>query len=358
MMAPAIMTSSVRADSEENMAAYEWLHDIEATTKATFDQFAFESTVTREQAAKFLSVAATELGLDSDSDQECDYNDLDSADASLTDYIMDACNMGLFLAQSNFNPKAPFLRGQAELVIARMLYGMDAVNDYAMDNDMTEFAAAKEMLMDAGVVNVDVNAQSQVKRGHLALMLYRLVDMDITPPCTVGVDCPVVPPLTGDTGAVVEVKNGNLELSLGSQSPANNSSIPYNGVATFAEINFAAGNADINVHSVSLLRQGLGDTADFNRVYFEKNGVRISSRATVATDGTVTISFSPSMIVKAGSTMALDLVASMDGTTAGSEHRFMVSAVNSSAVSSTFNVTTPTLRTANYTVGSVLVEVA
>ena len=269
----------VIAGQAENEEAHAWMYEIGATSKATFGEFAFESNVTREAAAKFLSVVAMELGLDSESDQECDFSDLNSADNTLVDSIMDACGMGIFKAQDMFNPKSVLTRAQAELTVARIVYGMDAVNDYADENDVTEFVAANEMLMDAGIITVNVNGQSAVKRGHLALMLLRMSGMDLPDPtpCTVGVDCPVLPG-TGDTGQVVEVKAGNLELSMVS-APANGSSIPSAGVVTFGKFSFAAGSDDISVRSVVVERAGLGARDDVSRVYFEKDGIRISGRS-------------------------------------------------------------------------------
>jgi len=157
-------------------------------------------------------------------------------------------------------------------------------------------------------------------------------------------------PVDGDD---TEVKAGNLQLSLGSDTPANGSSIPNNGIVSFGEIKFTAASSDVKVNSVTLTRQGLGDRSDISRVYFERNGVRVSSRASLASDGVVTVSFSPAFVVKAGSSESLDLIASLIGTIAGSEHRFAFTDVNSSAVSASFNISTPTLRTTTYTVGSV-----
>jgi hypothetical protein len=108
----------------------------------------------------------------------------------------------------------------------------------------------------------------------------------------------------------------------------------------------------VRVNSVTLTRQGLGDRSDISRVYFERNGVRVSSRGSLTSDGVVTVSFSPALVVKAGSSESLDLVVSLSGAQAGSEHRFAFTDVNSSAASALFNISTPTLRTTTYTVGS------
>lgn len=175
------------ANAAEDLAAYTWGYDEGLTTMTSFDAFNFENAITREQAAKFLVAGAEALGLEDNiggQDETCDYADLGSADTSLVTYIAEGCELGLFKAQTNFRPLEVFTRGQAELVVARMLNGYDAVNDYADDNGLGEFEAAHEMLLNDGVVHVNVDLNSAVRRGHLMLMLYRLTDVDPTDPST------------------------------------------------------------------------------------------------------------------------------------------------------------------------------
>ena len=327
-----IFTLTVNADSEENTAAYEWAVENDVTSMPTYSAFMPESNVTREAAAKFLVAGADALGISMDSDQDCEYEDLDDADQSLTDYIIEGCAMGLFKAQANFNAKQTMTRGQALTVIARMVHGMDDVLAYADDNNMSEAAAAEAMLMDDGVVNVHIPFEAGVKRLHLILILYRMQDMDITPPCTVGVDCPVVPPLTGDTGAVVEVKNGNLELSLNGSTLANNTQIPSTGTVRFAVVNFTAGNADVSVRSVKIAKMGLATMPSTTRIWFEKNGIRVSGKAAFTSEGDALVSFAPSLVVKAGATETLDLYVEL-ATVAGYDLQFQSTVVDSSAQS-------------------------
>ena len=54
----------------------------------------------------------------------------------------------------------------------------------------------------------------------------------------------------------------------------------------------------------------------------EKNGMRVTGRQTLGTDNSVIISFSPALVIKAGSTEGLDLVASLSGSTTGGQHKF------------------------------------
>jgi hypothetical protein len=140
---------------------------------------------------------------------------------------------------------------------------------------------------------------------------------------------------------------------LASGTPADMTSIPQAGIVNFATIDFKAGSEMVKVNSVTVTRQGLGQRADISRIYFEKDGVRVSGRASLSTDNTAVISFSPALQVRANGTEKLDLVVNVDAASAGGEHAFKVTNVNSSAASASYNITTPTLRTSSYQVGKI-----
>ena len=256
-----ISAITVKADSAEDMTMYEWAFDTGMTTKTSFADFMFENAITREQAAKFLVKGAIALELTTPATQTCDYKDLANADVTLISSINEACEMGIFKAQANFNPQQLLTREQAELTVARIVYGFDEVASYAMDSEISDFAAARELLMADEIIKVDVAAQSAVRRGHLGLMLYRLADADITTP-----------------GTETEIKKGMLELSLGGDTLTNNSQIPMVGTVKFAQVKLVA-NEDVTLRSITLDKLGLATIPTDTRVWFEKNGVRVSGQA-------------------------------------------------------------------------------
>lgn len=334
--------ASVKADSAENMAAYEWAFDNGLTTMSSFSAFNFNGQFTREAAARFLVKGAEALGADLSSDQTCDYSDLSSADQSLVSFINDGCDMGIFKAQDMFNPKAVMTRAQLELTIARIVYGMDEVNTYASDNNISEYAAAREMLMADEIVQVEVPADSSALRGQAALMLYRLSDTAVTP-----VD-PTDP---------TEVKAGALNVALNSATLANNSQIPMAGIVRFAAVDFSAGSSDVNLKTVEIAKAGLATIPSNTRVWFEKNGVRVTGKAAFTSEGKAVLSFAPVLTVKANSTEKLDLYVELS-TTAGNDFQFTSAAIDSSAVSVNGSFTTPVLRTVTYSVISAAFSVA
>jgi hypothetical protein len=337
-----ILIPSAKADSVENMAAYEWALDNGLTSMGSYSSFNFEGNVTREAAARFLVKGATALSLDPTSDQACNYSDLASADQSLVSFINDGCAQGIFKAQSAFNAKSTMTREQAELSIARIVYGMDEVKTYATDNNLSEYAAARELLMADDIVKVEVAANSLVKRGHLILMLYRLADQGTTPT---------------DPTDPVEVKAGALSVSLNAATLANNSQIPSTGVVRFAAVDFSAGSSDVSVKSVEIAKAGLATIPSSTRVWFEKNGVRVTGKAAFTSEGKAVLSFAPVLTVKANATEKLDLYVELS-TTPGNDFQFTSAAIDSSAVSVNGSFTTPVLRTVDYSVLTAAFSVA
>lgn len=326
------------ADSAENQAAYDWAFAEGLTTMTSLNAFNPNGGVTREAAARFLTQGAEALGYSMYSNQNCEYTDLASADQSLVEFINQGCEMGVFKAQDMFNPKTVMTRAQAELTVARIVYGMDEVTAYATDNNLSEYAAARELLMEDGIINFEIPAASAVKRMDLTLMLYRLSDIvDPTDPT--------------DPTDPVEVKAGNLDVSLNSATLANNSQIPAVGVVRFAAVNFSAGSSDINLKNVEISKVGLVTPPSSTRVWFEKNGVRVTGKAAFTSEGKAVVSFAPVMTVKANSTETLDLYVELQAPAVlAADYQFASAMIDSSAQNVNGSFTTPLLRTVNYTV--------
>lgn len=343
-------------DSVYPYGATVWAINQGVTANSTVASAAPFANITREQFAAIAVRGFDAIGVDLTADDtlNCEYADLDSASAGLQDYVVEACQKGLFqdaddAVSAKFNPKATVSEAVVSVIFCKALAEDSSV--CTADAGEAFYAAANARNIENDVMSQEKSNAKMATRGMVFQMFKNVADM-----IDDGSVDPTVPPTTGTTNTgstTVEVKAGNLDVTLGAGSPANMSSIPNNGVVEFAKVNLSAGSADVKVHSITFRREGLGERTDFDRVYFEKNGVRISSRSSLTSDGMVTLSFSPSLTVKAGSSEMVDLVASLVGAPAGSEHRFVATAVSSSAVDATFSVTTPTLRTTTYTVGTV-----
>jgi len=296
---------SANAATEENMLAYEFAFNEGLTTMSSYGAFNFDGTTTREAAARFLVKGAEALGADLSSDQVCDYSDLASADQSLVSFINDGCDMGIFKAQDMFNPKATFTRAQAELTIARIVYGMDEVNAYAQDNDLSEYAAARELLMADEIVQVEVPADSAVKRGHLALMIYRLADMDVVTPTD-----PTIP----STGVVNPNSNGNLNIQLSSDTPTGRQIPSVGNNIKVLTLDLSAGSDDVTINSLVISKYGFTNTASVKELYLRNNNdVIITNLRALNNDGTASLTIKGGLTIKKDSTERLHLFMNVNG---------------------------------------------
>lgn len=159
---------------------------------------------------------------------------------------------------------------------------------------------------------------------------------------------------TGSTNTDgTQVKAGDLEVSLNPGSPANGTEVPGTGSVLFAKVDFTAGSSDISLNTLELKKVGLGNVNSDNEVWFEVNGRKVSSEVSFNNEGTAVVSFAPAYVIKAGSTETLDLFVGLESA-AGVDYQFASSTVNSSALNVSGSFVSPKLRTANYTVNSIV----
>jgi hypothetical protein len=160
-----------------------------------------------------------------------------------------------------------------------------------------------------------------------------------------------------DDDDIFDNKAGSLNVSLGA-TLANNSEIPMAGIVKFASVNFSAASSDVALGTIEVEKMGLGPTPAQARVWFERNGIRITGRATFTSDGIAIVSFAPAFVVKAGSTESLDLYVELQSAWAEANVnlQFKSAAMTTSALSVNGSFMTPVLRTANYTVAEATIS--
>lgn len=136
-----------------------------------------------------------------------------------------------------------------------MLHGQDYIDQYMSDNDMSEVEAAEDILMMDDVITMHLPYEGLTNRGQILLISYRISQMDMSEPCTEGVDCPVDFTGTTTTGEVVVPHAGTIDVSLASSTPsaaevpASSSGLPV------AKFDFTAGSSDVTISSVKLMRK-------------------------------------------------------------------------------------------------------
>lgn len=129
------------------------------------------------------------------------------------------------------------------------------------------------------------------------------------------------------------VTGSGLMVSLSSQTPAA-TSIPKNGVRVpFAKLNLTAANdGSVSVNQIVVKRIGLSSHNDVSQVWAEQNGAIVASKKSMNSNDESILVFSPALVVPAGQTVSIDLLASLSGSGSGNIGLGVVSA---SAVSST-----------------------
>lgn len=396
MVATSTLSGLVHAqgaliDDPEFDSALEWMYSNGMTQYSTQEDFMPFNTLTREQAAKFYSeFAESELGLERDADAECDFEDLDESDPSLTNSIVKACEMGLIKGDGNeFLPKQEFTRAQAFTVLVRATVGdqSEDVNPWWANY----FDVAQE---EGYTVETDVYDQDRAtQRYEVALMIYRASEDSEDTEADDGDDLGDLEDIIGgiigdedegdtqdedtqdedtededtedegtseDEETEYDVEEGMVEVALNPSSPSDQS-IPGTGRVTYATIDVAAGDSDVAVDSIELTREGLGTRSDINRVWFEQDNARVSSRQTISRDNTVDIRMDRDFVVQAGDVASLDLVVEMEsGGDSGNEHSFVIESVDAiqadGEVVGNFPIRTATMRTSSYAVAELSVN--
>ena len=151
------------------------------------------------------------------------------------------------------------------------------------------------------------------------------------------------------------VKAGEVEVSLAKGGLTSGSQIPQTGTIKFAAVDFEAGSEDVTLETVTLSKVALASIPTSTRVWFEKDGKRLSGKAAFSSDGTAVVSFAPAYLVKADSTATLDLYVELS-TGTGEDYQFSGTLSASSAEEINGSFVTPALRTTSYTVAPVTID--
>ena len=354
MLATTIPTATLGAASysDELEGAYDYAYGIGITTQSSIDTANMYGSLIRSHMAKMMVNYAVEvLGQTPDTSLACEFTDIANQSDELRGYIVEACQLGLMgQGITAFNPNGVVTRAQFGTVLSRALYG-DMYNV-----DTTPYYAEHLLaLQDAGIMNNISNPNAVEVRGYVMLMMQRGAGADVpaicsTPEnvlsCSLGLDtCPA----ECIDNEPVEVKDGSLNVSLGN-SLSDGSQIPYKGIVKFASVDFKASSADVSLKTLELKKVGLASINSSVRVWFEKDGVRVSGRAAFTSEWNAIISFAPMFVVKAWSTEILDLYVELNDITFGTDYKFTSNNVDSTALNTNGSFTTPTLRTADYAV--------
>ncbi|NVP17946.1 S-layer homology domain-containing protein, partial [Candidatus Gracilibacteria bacterium] len=222
---------------------------------------------------------------------------------------------GLIAKNAQFRPEANISKAEAVGMVVKAAFGdayaYDASKGTTWQEQVVAFAVAN------GIVSNFTNYDTAATRGFVfeagANAMSSTEDEEMNDIiCTLLGTCGTEEDNTSEeddntTVTTPVVTGGNVEVSLNPASAVNGTQIPEEGTVRFAKVDFTAGSQDVSVNTVEVKSLGLASVPTTTRVFFEKNGKRVSGKAAFSSDRTAVVSFAPALVVKAGSTETLDL---------------------------------------------------
>lgn len=371
----AVVYGATSISDPEFDAALSWMYDNGLTKYDTADAFRPFDNLRRDEAAKFFVnfVTAAKLNVTENADANCAFTDLADATSDLLGDIDSACKLGLFKgSDGKFMPAATLTKAQAIAVLVR---GMVWPKDESVSpwyKNYFETARDLELTKETDVMAIDKN----VTRYEIALMLFRaaggtvdagddtsddddddglgdllagLIDDDDDDSDDDTSDDDSDDDTSDDDDTTVVVEGWDIEVSLNPDSTASGTQIPNVGTVRFAVVDFTAGDKDVAVNTVDVTTVWLASVPSSTRIWFEKDGRRLSGKAAFSSDRKAVVSFAPAYVVKAGTTASLDLYVELNAA-AGNDFQFAGKIAASSAENNLWEFVTNALRTATYTV--------
>lgn len=347
-----VATLGAATYSEELEGAYDYAYNNGITTMSSIDNADMYGSLTRIAMAKMMANYAVEvLGKNPDATKECSFPDVsEELDAQYDNGVTKACQLGLMgVGIDNFNPNGLVTRAEFGTVLSRALYG-DANN-----GGTPYYADHLAALKDAGIMNnIDTPTQLEV-RGYVMLMMQR-ASGNATPAicelpenvlaCSLELDtCPA------ECQNVTPVVPGFITVS--SVGSVTTQYVPKNAVnKKIGSIKLTAGENDTTVTSVTIKHAGLANTNSDLLVKLLTTAGATATNEKYFTNNEATLRFSPSLVLKAGSSMTFDVVASIDGEQ-NEHHEFSVSsAIVVNGTASGLPVVLGNLNTTSYTVNT------
>ncbi|MCX6823128.1 MAG: S-layer homology domain-containing protein, partial [candidate division SR1 bacterium] len=353
MIASTVPTAVLGATtySEELQGAYDYAYGIGATTQSSIDNANMFGSLIRSNMAKMMVNYAKEVkGMTADTSLACHFTDVANQTEEMQGYITEACQMGLMgQGITAFNPNGVVTRAQFGTVLDRVLNG--AANDGGDPYYADHLAALK----DAGVMTKTDTPNAPEVRGYVMLMMQRAAEGGTNPAicdtpentlsCSLGLStCPA------ECAAVTETKNGALNVSLDSSSPAA-AEIP-GSIPSFKTVVYKlTADKDVRLDSVVLKRAGFGASDAILSAALFADGARISKNSTFnSTTDEVTLNITNGYQMKAGETLklAVNTIVEASAGNVGKTFNITLKSVASSAqdVSLASNLTSETFKVA------------
>lgn len=318
------LSASVVSAASEFLPYAELLADNDVIgTQSTEAGYRLGDTVTRAELAK----VAANLGGYTPTSCVGTYADVTSSLGDLCGYVEALEEAGVVASATNFRPTASVTR--AEMV--KMLLGVvgeepsteDAgYMDVAGLGDLTGYINRANELGCAATAsyfrpNATASRGEAFKIAACVAGLEPITEEEEETPST---ETPTTPTTGGTLSAALE------GTAMAQYVPKNASSVKV------GTVKLSAATADVTVQSMVVSRSGLGNASDItasNGIRAAVNGVVVSSSADFynSTSQKGTVYFSPALVVKAGSSVNVDVLVNLSGAE-NSQHQFTLDSVN------------------------------
>lgn len=171
-----LLNSNTTATSDEfQNSAFPWMKENSLTRFSSTEEFRPNDSITRAEASKFIVNYASLIGIEK-WNNVCKFSDTKGFDSSLTPFIIESCEYGLFRGNNGkFVPKNPITEAEALAVIIRSLEGkMD-------ESDTPWYGAYYDRAYELSIIDdepIESLANTKITREKLGTWLYRAYNSD------------------------------------------------------------------------------------------------------------------------------------------------------------------------------------
>jgi len=329
------------------------------------NEYAPLGTVTRGQAAKFfVAFAKNEFGIKPNTTKVCNFSDISKANSVFVPYIIESCQMGILHGvNGKYLPKANLTKLQFLTVLARIVKNNPSIQPVDAFNVLKSEGITKAPSLSSTV--------RPVSRIELAMLFQRSVAKYVKPATTTTTTTnsnsnanisSILGSILGNdntTASATSTTTASKTAASKTTTPASTTTasktattpavanqlvvaldpatpkgltVPYNtyhqNVMTF---DLTAGNKDVNIKSLTLLRKGVGKAEDFDKLGLYVNGRRISDWRTVSSYNDTLFFPNMNVVVKANTTLKVELIADFAKAAANHQDYFVIKSVDASS---------------------------
>lgn len=342
---------SAQLNDPEFTDAFEFLMMNEYTNATTESNYRPLDFMTRGEFTKPASkLAAEELCLERDMTIACSFSDTTGYDSSLVPFITAACQMELVKGSNGmYFPVNSISKAEVLTIVSRALSAANG-EDAPSENVTPRWANHHRAMLAAGITNeTNVDGLDRpVTRYEVGLMMYRLAnattltcdeELDLTDLLNdlfgddeeemnddnmedTGDDAGT-PDTDGGADETPTVSDGMVMAMLSPSTPAGDT-VPGLASVEVAAFDFTANGDDVELETIVLERFGLGSEDVVDELTLLVNGEVVTKSRDFNSDDEVTFSMNPEVMIEAGETVTVVVLAEIGDADDVSNEEFSV----------------------------------